>query len=118
MYKTEFLGENLIDELSKIYCKGKSNMKKTIYLIISLLIILSFPTETYANSITAEKYSAIAVDEIYGPKPLKVIKLSTQAEKELACSQTSNVTVLNSKQVKIKYEFWIVKFFKKLFTKN
>ena len=103
MYKTEFLGE------------GKSNMKKTIYLIISLLIILSFPTETYASSITSEKYSVIAVNEIYGPKPLKEIKLSTQAEKELACCQTSNVIVLNSKQVKVKYDFWIIKFFKKLF---
>ncbi len=34
---------------------------------------------------------------------------------EQVCTQTSNITVLDSKQVKVKYDLWIVKFFKKLF---
>lgn len=34
---------------------------------------------------------------------------------EQVFTQTSNITVLDSKQVKVKYDLWIVKFFKKLF---
>ena len=99
----------------------------------SILIFFCFTTETvalrycndYSKTYTVTRISEASNEKFtnaeYGPAPIKLIKSETtsiQQNKELACNQKSNVTVVDSKQVKVKYDFWIVKFFKKLFGMN
>ena len=129
MYKTEFLGENLINEISKKYCKGKYIVKKIIYLMTSVLVFFCFTTESFASV----KYNDVPkfytltkllkteneklLNKEYGPVPIKLLAVENtlSQEKEPVCNQTSIVTVVDSKQVKVKYDFWIIKIFKKLF---
>ena len=119
MYKTGFMGENLINEISKKYCKGKYTVKKIIYLITLIFVFFCFTTETFASVKYNDNIEPYTVTKAYGPEPLRLIKVETvskQQKNDTVYSQISNVTVVNSKQVKVKYDFWIVKFFKKLFS--
>ncbi len=104
-------------------------MKKIIYLTVSFLILFCFPTEANAMRNYNNTPEVYTVSRALSPNKKTVKKqfaaLSVLSEKadntskkqatEQVCTQTSNVTVLDSKQVKVKYDLWIVKFFKKLF---
>ena len=126
MNKTDFLGENLNKSSQKNTVKEKYKVKKLIYLTASLLIFLCLSTETSALGNYKHMPKIYTLSQITVPinkdvqtQPYKLQNIQftqyeTKQEEVLACSQTSNVTVLDRKQVKIKYDFWIVKFFKRL----
>ncbi|MBQ2881182.1 MAG: hypothetical protein IJE40_02835 [Clostridia bacterium] len=105
-------------------------MKKIICLTISIIVFFSFSAETSAlgycralpSSYTTLKETSPAnkniINKEYYVVPIRLTQIKKNSEKQesqLVYSKTSNVTVIDSKQVKVKYDFWIVKFFKKLF---
>ena len=105
-------------------------MKKILYLTVSILVFFCFSAETAAlgnykympNFQTVSRLTSPINKNSMGEEYLTATIISTETatnskeqKTESAYSQASNVTVLDGKQVKVKYDLWIVKFIKKLF---
>ena len=96
-------------------------MKKTIFIICILLAVFSFSTETYAikNEPTRNAINSFTVPTrfLYNEKSLDfkpTVSKRISIEPQEAALPVSKLTVVDSKQVTVKYELWIVKMLKKL----
>lgn len=101
-------------------------MKKTVFIILTLAAVFSLQTESFAM---IAPRSAVLMDEIHPQtscifkskintvekhKKLLLTASERKAPQPVYCPE-ANLTVVDSKQVKVKYDFWIVKVLKELF---
>ena len=102
-------------------------MKKLLYFILIISAILSFETTTLAFKDSSRLILAgeLCPNKQYLLKeryslPQKCFELTAKMQNTTspAYIQTANLTVVDSNQVKVKYDIWIVKALKELFKLN
>jgi len=114
----------------KINMTGKMKMKKIICFAIIFAVLFTFSAETAAMK---DLKLTARLDEYR--IPIKVLEKNSLSEKSFSIKKTdstlktkteslpdfyptANLTVVDSNQVKVKYDFWIIKVFKDIFKIN
>lgn len=122
MNKTEKQGENETNEISNNSRLEELKMKKIICILFTVSIIFALTVQTlairneplratariYAPSTCSCRRPAVELPTVIQYAPLK------KQETEI-CFTNSNLTVVDNKQVSVKYDIWLVKLLKKLF---
>ena len=107
---------------SQIKYQQDKKMKKAIFIICTLLTILTFSAETSAikkepirkiSNRLATPTHFLQIDDSLDFKPTVLKRITTAPKTEVL--PVSSLTVVDSNQVTVKYELWIVKMLKKLF---